>query len=376
MVRKTAVLCFALLIVVFTACACDNPDTNPAGTVQSKDEPSSAPEVQSASEAPQANDSTERYIINSEGGYRLTLPEDWLGKVLYETDATSIVIHHVTHDSSQPEQNPIIVNIGMTETGQNYDGESFMEIGSNVFYYIPLFDLPYTQDSEDAIEFLALHEQTPAMLNTLELISEGSHAQTQQAQSTPLLKLTGEAFNESDTYFGDIHLGDSKDDVISKVGEPESSNQVTWESTGEIRDVNIFEFGQLIFVEDKLVLAQMYDDTYPGPRGINVGMSLEDVVALFTKDVEVDEEYMTIFYRANPGQEDTYAVPPSAVLYKGELQTLVFSEFTGAGGGKDMSVDELSDGSYMFVEQYDLICEFNSQNTLLRYSVSVGTPSE
>ena len=70
-------------------------------------------------------------------------------------------------------------------------------------------------------------------------------------------------------------------------------------------------------------------------------------------------------------------MPPSAVLYKGDLQTLAFSIFTKESGTDDMTIEQLkSDYNYMHMEQYRLNCEFDAQGVMLSFAVSVGTPSE
>ncbi len=361
----------AMIIIPAIFVSCDF-DKNNGQAPEAK--PTKELEPEEAKRNPQGTLVENDYIANEDGEYIITIPQYWKGRVSYETVGTATYIYHFTHEASDGDINPWLAIIDMADSKEDHEGETFMEIGESVFFNMPRFDMPYMEGSEDEYEFSTMYENLPMVLNTLTLISELNEQQN-TASSTDG-ELVAKPFSKLDVYFSDIFIGDEKEEILGKVAQPDSSSEITVQATGEVRDVLKFSFGQLVFVDDELVVAIITDDTYEGPRGIKVGMELNDIIPKFMCEAELSDETMTIFYRANEGESPYYAVPPCAVLYKGESQTLSFSVFTEDSGVSDMSAKEILEGGYMFVEQYNLICEFDSRGTMLSYAVRVGTPSE
>ena len=371
--KKIIASIIAIIIISAVFVSCDFDTTN---NFTPEKKPTKQPQKEEVKRNPQGTVAEDDYIANEDGEYIITIPQFWKGKVSYETLGTATYIYHFTHEASEGDVNPYLAIINMSDDKENYDGEAFMEIGEYVFFNVPRFDMPYIEGSEDAAEFAALHEQVPMVLNTLTLISELNEQQnTAQPTEDELEFSDAEPFSALDVYFSDIFIGDDKEEILGKVGQPDSSDEITVQATGEVRDVLKFSFGQLVFAQNKLVVAQITDDTYEGPRGIKVGMELNDIIPKFMCEAEYDDPSMTIFYRDNEGGDTNFAVPPSAVLYKGDMQTLSFAVFT-EDSAFDMSADELAEGGYMYVEQYDLVCEFDAQGTMLSFAVRIGAPAE
>ena len=310
---------------------------------------------------------TEAKVTNEAGNYFIPVPDSWVGKTSYELDGTSTFIYHITRSPEEPELNPVLVNFGVVSEGEVAVGEVFMEISGVKYYSVPRLDFPYNEGTKDAEEFAALYEEVPLVLQNVWLIDDS--AWQEQIQVGP--------FTKNDAYFSDIRIGDAKDDVLAKAGQPQSTSEIVLEATDETRDINEFSFGQLVFVNEKLVVAQIRDDTYTGPRGIKVGMTIDEVAAKFVAEKEIETEFMSIYYRANPGEDTLYTVPPCAVLYKGDMQTLAFSVFSEESDAEGLTVEQLKDEyTYMHMEQYQLTCEFDAQGIMYSFAVRLGTPSE
>ncbi len=364
--RTLAALAASLILIfAFTGCrpTADGPTITPDLTA--------SPSLIDVDKAAEFSVAEETLILNEEGNYQIPIPDSWLNNVSYEIEGTKTTIYHITQDENEIEINPALLLIDIVPEGGEANGEVFMDIAGLEFYYIPRFDMPYSEGSADAIEFSAMYEDVPTVLQSFWLIDDSAW----QNEINPLVDFR--TFSVKDTYFGDIYIGEAKEDVLLKVRQPDSTEEIEWAATGETRDINQFPFGQLVFVDGTLVVAQITDTTYVGPRGITVGMSLDDVIAMFISGTEYSDDQMTIFYRQNAGGDTAFIVPPCAVLYKsGDTQTLAFSVFTENSGADEMTLEELSGGEYMFMEQYDLVCEFDADGVMTSYAVRVGTPSE
>ncbi len=375
--RILTLICVLIFIMAFAGCEKNNtqPDTAPG-----------AEATATQTEDPKLNDETitGKTIINTYGNYMIPIPDEMWDKIEFTRNGALTIITHKTHDSTQQEQNPVLVEVGAVTSGEEYNGESFMQIGDYTFYRSVRFDMPYTAESEDAKEFSELYDMLHQVLNTLELIDMTTITEEANIEEDPCCDLTdtapavsekGQPFGMDDIHAGGFRIGDAKDDVLAKAGAPSNSYDVVMEATGEVRNINEYSFGNLVFVDNKLVVIQVVDDTIEGPRGIHVGMDLNEATQLFATTIELDTDYMTILYRDNVGGDENLVVPPSGVLYKGDMQTLAFAIFT-EDSGFDMSADELAEGGYMYVEQYDLVCEFDSEGTMLSYAVRIGAPAE
>lgn len=307
---------------------------------------------------------TTNTIENQEGNYIIPITDDWIGKVSYVLNGKEAIIYHITKDKNELEVNPILLHINIAQAGEDIDGDVVLEIGNFVHYSIPRLDFPYNEGTDDANEFASLYESIPIILQNFWLIDDSAWQE----------KLNG-IFNEMDTNIVGLYIGQSKESAIDNVGQPTSTEQVTFEATGEVRDILTFDFGTLEFSEMGLVSITIENDSRRGPRELRVGAPFDEVVQAFSMDTELSNDDMTIFYRANTSSESNINVPPYGVLHKGDTKTLVYSCFADENDAKDMSMEDLEQNC-MFMEQYSLVFSFDENDIMTSFSIYLAAPSE
>lgn len=347
----------------------DNNVTQETPVQQATDVPEETP-TQQATDVPQDKPdiigevASTNIIENQEGNYTIPIPDDWIGKVSYVLNGKETIIYHITKDINELEVNPVLLHINVAQIGEDIDGEVVLEIGDVVHYSIPRFDFPYNEGTDDAIEFASFYESIPTVLQSFWLIDDSAWQQ----------KLNG-IFNEMDTHLTKLYIRQSKDSAIENVGQPNSTEQVTFEATDETRDILTFDFGTLEFSEMGLVSITIENDSISGPRSLQVGVPFDMVIEAFSMDAELSNDDMTIYYRANTSSESNINVPPYGVLHKGDTKTLVYSCFADENDAKDMSMEDLEQNC-MFMEQYSLVFRFDENDIMTSFAIYLAAPSE
>jgi len=380
MKNKRIIICILLIMSTALLLSCTNNQI-----IQDQQVPNQQPEVDQVSEATSAPTDTSPQIIgetitsnrieNQEGGYFVPIPDSWFGKVSYELDGTHTYIYHITRDKNELELNPIILHIdASTELSPDTPGtDIFMHMDKTSFYEILRMDAPYSPGSEDDIEFLTLYEDVPQILQSVWVLDESLW---QELINNPTYAA---GFFQYDARIEGSFVGQStKEETLATINEEHISYEETiWGATGDYVEEYEFSFGKLTFVEGILTIAIIENNSIYGPRDFRVGDHIDDVIAEFTSEVELDNESVTIFYRFNPGDDDTISLPPSAVSYKyvGESSHLSLSCFDENSDYKDMTIDQLKD-EYMYIPYYNCNFFYGDDGIITHFNISYLADAE
>ena len=256
-------------------------------------------------------------IENQEGGYYIPIPESWFGKVSYQLDGAHTYIYHITQNQDEMEINPVILhvdsakNISTDTSGINV----FMQMSDTSFYEVLRMDAPYSQGSQDDVQFQTLYNDIPMMLQSAWVIDE---SQWQMITMPPVLSI-GTPFTQDDAYIGSLYIDIATTaDTLATISEtPSNIETITWGATGEVEEKYTFSFGTISFMDGILTTVNIDGTAVTGPRGFGVGDHIDDVIASFTSTIELDTANVKIYYRENTGfWDELTCVPAAAAIYK------------------------------------------------------------
>ncbi len=163
-------------------------------------------------------------------------------------------------------------------------------------------------------------------------------------------------------------------DVIAVIGEPDSTETVEWDADGSIYDYHYYDFGELCYQADKLEIIKVSLPGYPGPRGIEVGDSLEDVMKKFCTTFEKYDEDTIILYRQNSGRDNLITIPPSGELWNGEAKTLQFL-WDEENKYADEDIAEV-EGYIIYETNYSFSMHFDENDRMTDYTLYYGPGAE
>ena len=163
-------------------------------------------------------------------------------------------------------------------------------------------------------------------------------------------------------------------DVIEILGEPESTETQEWGSDGSIHEYHYYNFGYLGYQEDALENVCVQMSGYPGPRGIEVGDTLEETILKFCTTYEKADDENIVFYRENEGRDNFEGLPPCGVLKLWDTKYLYYIWIdTDAYIGKDIETLE----EYIpFAYDYGVYIEFDQNDVMISYTLSSGPSAE
>ncbi len=163
-------------------------------------------------------------------------------------------------------------------------------------------------------------------------------------------------------------------DVMAVVGEPESTEVVEWDADGSIYDDHYYAFGRLSYQEDELEIVQVESSGYPGPRGVEVGDSLEEVIVKFYTAYEKADDDTVIFYRENMGRDNFIALPPSGAMWSDGVRILQYCwDDVGKYDGQEISELE---GYAPYEANYSFSMHFDENDRMTSYTLFYGAAAE
>lgn len=192
-------LIIALAVVSITGCIKDNKETD--ATTASDDTTQQAQDTA----AIKGQMATDNEIENLEGNYYIPIADSWIGKVSYEIIGKQTIIYHITQDMNEPQINPILMNINVSENPDSPLADVFLLIAGLSYYNIPPNDYPYNQGNLDALEFESFMDDIPQLLQSAWLIDDSAW-QEEIDQMLDVISPTGQvieatSITSSDGYF-------------------------------------------------------------------------------------------------------------------------------------------------------------------------------
>ncbi len=163
-------------------------------------------------------------------------------------------------------------------------------------------------------------------------------------------------------------------ETAATLGEPNSSEMIEWAADGSLYEYQYYDFGWVAYQEGLLELAGITAPGYPGPRGVAVGDTLEDVLKKFCTTVEKSDENTIIFYRENSGRDSDAALPPCGVLtiYENKFLSYTWSD-AAEYDGQDIADLE----AYIpYMTDYSFYMYFDENDILTAYYLTYGASAE
>jgi len=162
--------------------------------------------------------------------------------------------------------------------------------------------------------------------------------------------------------------------MTAYLGAPSDIETVTWGADGSVHDYHTYDFGRIGYLEGSMNMVSVERSGYPGPRGIEVGDSLESVIKKFCSQVETADASTIIFYRENTGRANSICLPPSGVLYDSGTKALYYDWYNVSEYGvEDMAtLEEYA----VYTARYSFGMQFDGNDTMTSYTLYYGADAE
>jgi hypothetical protein len=172
-------------------------------------------------------------------------------------------------------------------------------------------------------------------------------------------------FSLRDMAVGYVYAGETPNEVAAVFGEPENSDYVVSEATGEMSEHWYYDGLILTFSgEAKLIGAETGSGAYIGPRGVAVGQTLEDVIGRFYRDLNISDT--DVLYTSGYVELMEAQFPPCGYIQRyddGTFSVLYAAPETPFGD--EVLTDPMD---FVYEPLATFMVNFNSSGTVTDYS--------
>lgn len=180
-------------------------------------------------------------------------------------------------------------------------------------------------------------------------------------------------FSVNDMAVSYVYVNSSYDQTEQVFGIAPDVEYIAEEATAEQKEVWHYDGMTLTFSDDgTLIGAAVTSAAYPGPRGVQVGQTREDVINRFFQDSEIDDE--TVLYSS--GYVELYGeqLPPCATVQYNDDGTFAIKY---AAPSEPFSDAVLADTTNYIYESLALLTvNFDAEGTVTSYSWVLGPWAE
>ncbi|MEX1376244.1 MAG: hypothetical protein AB1Z23_02110 [Eubacteriales bacterium] len=379
--KKISITILILICAVLLLSGCSGtrlmPTPTPMPPIATEMPQTYAPAIDSPEQSAKGTIINSREIANEAGGYYIPVPDAWMGCTSYEMYEDETYIYHITSDPEERVVNPILLHVGAAydvEPANLYaSADTFLQLDDVKFYNVPVLDFPYTQGTADAEQYSSFYDEIPMILQSFWVIDESKWADLNAPvvppppASSPFIKL--------DATVDGIMLGNDKQTFLNHLGSaytPTNIETQEWDAIGATAEIYTYSFGTITFLDGELIAAEIYS-TLPGPRGFGVGDNISDIMASFISVPEYSFDEFIVYYRANTGDTDVYAiVPPSCFSY----ETSVLRYFHADCYMEDnvlstYTMNDLKEYS-MYMTKFSFSFYYDASGTVTSYSLFLG----
>jgi hypothetical protein len=180
-------------------------------------------------------------------------------------------------------------------------------------------------------------------------------------------------FSSSDMTVSSLLVQATEAEAKSLFGEPQSTETIEVPATGEVQNLWYYDGVTLTFSsEGKLVGAVITAPDIAGPRGVEVGDPIQEVVNAFYVDPESGTS--AVLYSAGYVESLDAQLPPFGVTMRNEDGTFVLWYLDPVQPyGEDVLADP---AQYLFQSHDSLLFLFGGASTVTSISWSVGALAE
>lgn len=180
-------------------------------------------------------------------------------------------------------------------------------------------------------------------------------------------------FSAGDMNVSYVYAGAGMEEAEAVFGAAESAESITSAATGETQDIWHYDGLTLTFSgNDTLIAVKAENAAYPGPRGVAVGQTLEEIASKFYYDMNTASN--TVLYTAGHVDLLDAELPPCGYILLNDDGTYTLNY---AAPAKPFSKDMLNDPSDFVYEELALLTvTFDADGTAVEYSWALGPWAE
>ena len=172
-------------------------------------------------------------------------------------------------------------------------------------------------------------------------------------------------FSSGDMNVNYVYLGADEAQAEAVFRGEHTVEAETSAATGETQQIWQYEGLTLTFGEGGMLIgAAVADPAYTGPRGLKLGMTAQEVSALFYQDP--DPEHDALFYAAGYVDALSSYLPPCGFVQRDADGTFTFLYLAPVTPyGDDVKADP---GNFLFQDTAQLIVQFNADGTVVSFT--------
>lgn len=180
-------------------------------------------------------------------------------------------------------------------------------------------------------------------------------------------------FSLQDMAVSYVYAGSAKEEAEAVFGAPLSGETSYVDATGETQELWYYDGLTLTFSEGgKLIGAEVSGETYPGPRGIELGQEPWDVISLFYLDLTLSDA--DVLYTSGYSDVFESQVPPCGYIRRDDdgMVSILYVAYSEPYDKDRM----LGPEDFVYEDLATLIVNFDQDGTMTGFSWNRGAWAE